>query len=96
MAERERWPALLSKELTAEYLDSGTRTIDRMMADGTLVPVKMRGMIKFRRDDLDAYIESLPRGDSSRDIAARTPGRRGKRKHGVAGAASVPAGSAAS
>lgn len=78
MAERDRWPALMSQELASEYLDIRPRTLRRVVADGTLVPVKMRGMIRFRRDDLDAYIESLPRGDSSKDIAARTPGKRSR------------------
>lgn len=107
MAERDRWPALLDKDLACEYLTCGSRTMDRLMAGGQIVPVKMGAILKFRRDDLDAYIESLPRGDSSRDIAARTPGRRAKqasvsnnkssnKKHEVADVLSTTAGSAAS
>lgn len=72
----DRWPALLSKETAAEYLDISIPTLEREMADGKLRPVMVRGkkLIRFRRTELDEYIEDLPRDDaparSARQVGA--------------------------
>lgn len=77
-----RWPAAMTKELACEYLSISERTLDRMMADGDIRPVKIRGnMIRFRRIELDQFLEDLPHGDRPQDIAARQAPQAGKRTH---------------
>lgn len=59
----ERWPALLSRAEAAEYLGCSATTVSRLKAIGHLHTVSVRGLIKFRRAELDAFIESLPYAD---------------------------------
>jgi len=68
-----RWPALLDKQQAAEYLSISVRTLERLMADETLRPVAVRGsdLIRFRRIELDDYIQSLSHASNSKSIAAR-------------------------
>lgn len=61
----ERWPALLSRAEAAEYLGVSETTISREKAGGRLHSVTIRGLIKYRRSELDSYIESLPYGDGT-------------------------------
>ncbi len=63
----DRWPALMDKPIAAEYLSTSVRTIERMMADGELKPVKFRG--------------EVPR-DIATDIEKRNPRNKSK-KHDV-------------
>ena len=59
----ERWPGLLDRSEAAEYLGVSTMTISREKACGRLRSVGIRGMIKYRREDLDQYIRDLPEAD---------------------------------
>lgn len=59
----ERWPGLLSRNEAAEYLGVSIETISREKAAGKIKSVWIRGMIKYRREDLDQYIRDLPEGD---------------------------------
>lgn len=53
-------PALMTRDLAAFYI-SGTRTdIDVLRDQGVLTAVGSGKRLKFRKTDLDAYIESLP------------------------------------
>lgn len=61
----ERWPGLLSREEAADYLGVSIETLSRMKAGGELRSVTLRGgsIIRYRRVDLDAFIDNLPFGD---------------------------------
>jgi excisionase family DNA binding protein len=74
----DRWPALLNKQLAAEYLCFSIRTIERLVADGKLKTCLVRGSkdIRFRRSELDDFVEGLPSGDHSAAVRRRTPGER--------------------
>ena len=59
----ERWPALLSLQDAAEYLGVSTQTVGRLKAAGAIRSVVVKGtLIRYRRSDLDLYIERLPEG----------------------------------
>jgi predicted DNA-binding transcriptional regulator AlpA len=51
---------LLGLEQTATYLGMTTRSLDRLVAKGVLVPVKIVGVRRtlFDRRDIDAFVES--------------------------------------
>ncbi len=68
-----RWPALLDKAQAAEYLSVSERTINRLMADDTLRPVAVHGatLIRFRRVELDDYIQGLKHASDSASIGKR-------------------------
>ncbi len=76
----DRWPALLSRELAAEYLGVSLTTFKRMIADGVISTVLIRDMPRYKRSDLDAYIDDLPNGNSSAAIASRSRRLNGKSK----------------
>lgn len=63
----ERWPALMSVELAAEYLDMSTRSLKRLQAAERIRPVTIRdgAFLRFRRNDLDDFIDQLPIGSGS-------------------------------
>jgi len=48
---------LLSTTQAAEVLATSTTTMRRMFRDGDLPAVRHRGVLKFRRSDIEAYIE---------------------------------------
>lgn len=50
---------LLTKREAAEALRRSPRTIERLIASGTLTAVKVEGSTLIRRVDLDAYIAGL-------------------------------------
>mgnify|MGYP002336469735 CR=1 FL=1 len=83
----DRWPALLNRELAAEYLAVSLRTFDTLAADGRVRPVAVRGnhLIRFRKSELDDFIDHLPRGDSSAAVAERGKRLRGSRKKQLRG-----------
>lgn len=52
-------PALLVNQATAARLLSVSRfTIRRMVAEGTLHPVRVRGAVRYRRDELESVARS--------------------------------------
>lgn len=53
---------LLSRRQVAGALGCSSRTVDRLIAAGTLAAVKVEGSTKVRRGDLDAYIAGLSPG----------------------------------
>ena len=61
----------LTRPEAAKRLGIGTTTLDRLVADGLLPGYRMtdKGSIRFREEDLDAYIESCR-------IPVRTPAAR--------------------
>lgn len=52
---------LLSRRETATALRCSTRTVDRLIARGELVGVKVEGATRVRRTDLDEYLAGLSR-----------------------------------
>lgn len=59
----ERWPALLSRAEAADYLGVSETTIAKLKAAEELRSVVLRSLIKYRRTDLDRFIDDLPYGD---------------------------------
>lgn len=59
-------PALMTRETVAHYLDCSLRDVDALRSEGHIIPVGTTKRIKFRKDDVDAYIESLPERDSEK------------------------------
>lgn len=53
-------PALFTRELAAYYIQGSLRDIDDLRASGELIPVGKGKWIKFRKEDLDRYVASLP------------------------------------
>jgi len=56
----EAWPALMTRETAAAYIDGTLRDVDELRATGQITPVGTSKRIKFRKADLDAHIERLP------------------------------------
>lgn len=48
---------LITKQMTAQRLSVSTRTVDRMVAEGVLEKVFLRGSVRFREHDIDQIIE---------------------------------------
>lgn len=53
-------PALMTREVAAYYIGGSLRDVDELKAKGELIPVGTSKRIKFRKDDLDRYIDRLP------------------------------------
>lgn len=52
-------PALLSVDQVAALMQISTRTVWRLLSSGELIePVRMRGNTRWRRVELEAWIES--------------------------------------
>ena len=48
---------LITKKMAAQRLSISTRTVDRMVAEGLLEKVFLRGSVRFREYDIDQIIE---------------------------------------
>lgn len=55
----EAWPALMTRETAAAYIDGSVRDIDELRAQSHITPVGGQKRIKYRKSELDAYIENL-------------------------------------
>jgi len=60
MIRLEAWPALMTRETAAAYIDGSLRDVDELRAQKKITPVGSSKRIKFRKSDLDAWIDSLP------------------------------------
>lgn len=58
--ERDRWPALMSKKLGAEYLSTSERQLDELRRLNLIVAHGNGKHALFKRTELDRYIDSLP------------------------------------
>jgi len=47
---------LLTRKETARYLRLGISTVDKMLAQKTIKPVRLGRRVLFRKEDLDAFI----------------------------------------
>lgn len=52
-------PALFTRELAAFYLSMSIRDVDLLREKGELIPVAGSKRVKFRKSELDRYVESL-------------------------------------
>lgn len=48
---------LITKKMAADRLSVSTRTIDRMVAEGALEKIFVRGSVRFRERDIEAIVE---------------------------------------
>jgi hypothetical protein len=65
----EVWPALMTRQTAAAYLDGDVREVDELRAKGHITPVGTQKRVKFPKVQLDAYIESMPERDAAREAA---------------------------
>ncbi|WP_353809114.1 helix-turn-helix domain-containing protein [Agromyces sp. SYSU T00194] len=56
----EAWPALMTRETAAAYIDGSLRDVDELRGRGEITPVGTSKRVKFRKTDLDAWIERMP------------------------------------
>lgn len=52
-------PALMTRDIAAYYLSASLREVDYLRANGNLVAVGTGKRVKFRKEDLDSYVERL-------------------------------------
>lgn len=52
-------PALMTRELAAYYLSASLREVDYLRANGQIVAVGAGKRVKFRKEDLDRYVNRL-------------------------------------
>jgi excisionase family DNA binding protein len=50
---------LMTAEEVAEYLAVSIRTLETLIAEGELVPLRIRGARRFTREAIDSYLRSL-------------------------------------
>jgi len=55
---RQETQRLITKKMTAKRLSVSTRTIDRMVAEGSLEKVFLRGSVRFREHDINLIVEN--------------------------------------
>lgn len=87
------WPALMTREQASSYLSIGSAQLRLLIANGSIKPVMLPDNardLKFRRYDLDKFIDSLDKAMSNEAIRKRhemtqaaVAGRKAKRKQGV-------------
>lgn len=58
----DRWPALLKRDEAATYLGIGITKFNGLVASEQVKSVRIGGMIRYRKTDLDSYVESLEEG----------------------------------
>ena len=64
----------MDKETAAEYLSISPRFLSQLVASKTVTTRKVSDRtIRFHIDQLDAYIESLPSGQTGKEKEARRP-----------------------
>lgn len=52
-------PALFTRELAAYYLQMSIRDVDDLRSTGELIAVGDAKRVKFRKEDLDRYVDQL-------------------------------------
>ena len=77
-----RWPALMDREQAAEYLSVSPRTLKEMSDPGIGIvkPVVLKGLIRYRKQDLDSLIDELPSSNSPGQIRRRQAKTQAARK----------------
>jgi len=63
-------PVLMTRETAAYYIDGSLRDLDRLREQKKkITPVGEGRRVKYRKSELDAWIESLPERAATRDQA---------------------------
>ena len=66
----KRFPGLFDKPGAAQYLSVSVRTLERMVAEGTLTLYRLRERtLRLKKKELDDYIEGLEPGAGDRPVA---------------------------
>ena len=96
------WPALMSSAKAAEYLSIGLTQLGRLVSSDQIKPVQIPGNdrdLKYKRSDLDKFIERLSYANSSKKVGFRksltrkaTEARRNGTAVGVEGSSAQMAG----
>lgn len=60
-------PALMTREIAAYYIGGSLRDIDELKAKGEITAVGDGKRVKFRKRDLDTWIDALPDRPIRRD-----------------------------
>lgn len=68
---RERWPALMSRQVGASYMGISPTEFSVLIAEGKITGCALRpgGQPRYRRSDLDDLIDSLPAAAGTRPAA---------------------------
>ena len=53
---RLREDKLMTKQDVADYLNTCVRTVDTLIAERSLIPVRIRSLNRFTRESVDRYI----------------------------------------
>ena len=53
-------PAALRREAAAEYIGVSPRKLDELQRRSEIIPIDVDGMKRFRRSELDRYIDTRP------------------------------------
>lgn len=57
-------PLTIGYDEAAALMGCGRRTVERMVADGEIPYSKVRGLVRFRRTALEAWLDAQERGGS--------------------------------
>jgi hypothetical protein len=52
-------PALMTREIAAYYISGSLRDIDELRAQQEITPVGKSKRVKYRKEDLDKYVNKL-------------------------------------
>jgi hypothetical protein len=63
-------PALMTRELAAYYISGSLRDLDRLRETKEITPVGEGRRVKYRKTDLDAYVEKVNERAASRGQSA--------------------------
>lgn len=53
-------PVIMEKQMAAYYISVSPRKFDQMLAEKRITPHRLDGKKVFKRDDLDALVNTLP------------------------------------
>lgn len=63
-------PALMTRELAAYYISASLRELDGLRETRDITPVGEGKRVKYRKSDLDAYVERVKERAASRGQSA--------------------------
>ena len=56
---------LLNRKEAAKYLDISVQTLDRLVKEGTIIPVRLRRFVRFKKEDLDNPVQKQKNSSQS-------------------------------
>ena len=62
-------PALMTREIAAYYISASLRELDGLREARIITPLGEGRRVKYRKSELDAYIETLVERPSSRSMS---------------------------